>query len=417
MMLSVEKLSVGYRTPVVRDLTFRVKPGEFIGVIGPNGTGKSTLIKTLYGFLKPLAGSLQLLDRELSDYNPQKLARLIAVMPQDPPDDLGFTAEEVVSFGRHPYLRGWGWFSAEDKATVRRALEFSDAWHLRDRLMEHLSGGERQRVRFARAVAQAPRLLLLDEPTTHMDLNRQLELLELTSRLCREGVAAVMVMHDLNQAAQYCQRLLLLAQGGLFADGSPQRVLTEDNLAAAFNVPVHIRYHPQTGAPYMLPRLSLNRGQRGRLHVIAGGGSGKTLIPQLYRLGFDLSVGVVNALDSDAELAGELGIPVILEAPFSPISEENRLHLEEHLQQAQTVVVAPLEIGDGNIANLEALESILIPKRVFFVEGLNDHTHGRARAIVQSWVDRGATVASESDILRILHAEHPTSPLRPPCEE
>lgn len=417
MMLSVEKLSVGYRAPVVQDLTFQVKPGEFIGVIGPNGTGKSTLIKTLYGFLKPLGGCVKMLERELSEYSPQKLARLVAVMPQDPPDDLGFTAEEVVAFGRHPYLRGWGWFSAEDKAAVRRALEFSDAWPLRERSMAQLSGGERQRVRFARAVAQAPRLLLLDEPTTHMDLNRQLELLELTSRLCREGVAAMMVLHDLNQAAQYCQRLLLLSQGGLFADGTPGRVLTEENLAAAFNVPVHIRYHPQTGAPFLLPRLSLNRAQRGRLHVIAGGGSGKTLIPQLYRMGFDLSVGVINALDSDAELAGELGIPVILEAPFSPISDENRRHLEDHLKQAQTVVVAPLEIGDGNIANLEALESLMVPKRVFFVDGLHDHTQGRAAGIVESWVARGATVAPEADILRILHAEHPTSPLRPFREE
>ncbi|HEY9764917.1 MAG TPA: ABC transporter ATP-binding protein [Chroococcales cyanobacterium] len=415
MILEAEEISCGYKKEIFGNLSFGVEPGEFIGVIGPNGCGKSTLLKALYGYHPPLKGCIKVLGKPLSSYTGLQLARVMAVMPQDPPEDSSFLAEEVVAFARHPFTNGLGWLGKEDEKIIEEAMLFAGASGFRGRLMSELSGGERQRVRFARAIAQSPRLLLLDEPTTHMDLNRQLELLDLTARICREGVTAIAVLHDLNQAAQFCSRLLLFSASGLLADGVPRRVITEENLAASFGVPVQVCLHPQSGAPYLLPRLTINkRAKRGRLHVVAGGGSGKSLIPELYRMGFELSVGVVNALDSDAELAASLGIPLILEAPFSPISPENSQLLREQIARSEAVVVALTEYGEGNLPNLEALSGA---RKIFFTGSLeaiekHDHTGGKAANLYAERIEGGAVFLSEEDLFSFLAKEHRTVELR-----
>lgn len=409
-MIEVSDLSCGYASPVLERVSFSLRPGEFLGIVGPNGTGKSTLLKTLYGLLKPLEGTISVFGKPFGQYRPLELARILAVMPQDPPDDADFLAEEVVAFGRHPYTTGMGWLSREDQRAIKEALGFVGIDLLGKRFMRELSGGQRQRVRFARALAQDPKVLLLDEPTTHMDLNRQLELLHLVQRLCERGVAAVAVLHDLNQAAQFCSRLLLLSGGALHADGTPAEVITEEHLADCFGVPVHVRYHPQTGAPYLLPRLTLNRGfGRGKIHVVGGGGSGRRVIPELHRMGYDLSIGVLNALDSDTELAASLGIPQILEAPFSPIGSENVELLRAQVRQAEAVVVPLVEFGDGNLRNLEAL---LEARRVFFLSPIEDHAGGRAMALFERLLKKGARIVSAEELFSILRKEHPTRELR-----
>lgn len=257
-MLVASNLSAGHARPAFDGVSFQIQRGEFVGLLGPNGAGKSTLLKTLSGALPPMVGQVELDGKPLAGVRVRELARRMAVLPQQPPNDGAFTVQEIVALGRHPYQQGWGWGDAEADAraidSAIQAVAIPEAWH--ERQMGHLSGGEQQRVRLAQALAQEPDILLLDEPTAWADLNYQLELLRLLAGIARSKQIAVMaVLHDLNQASQFCSRLLLLHHGRLAGDGTPEQILTEEAIAQAYGVMMHVRYHPETGAPYLLPRL------------------------------------------------------------------------------------------------------------------------------------------------------------------
>lgn len=255
--LVLEGLTAGHVRPAFEGVGFSVQTGEFVGLVGPNGAGKSTLLKAISGALRPMAGRVTIFGKDLAAYRARELSQRMALLPQLAPDDTAFKVEEVVAFGRHPYQHGWGWGdAAADRRVVLDAMQATGVEAWRDRRMGTLSGGEQQRVRLAQALAQDPEILLLDEPTAWADFGYQLELLRLVARLASERKLAVLaVLHDLNQAAQFCSRLLLLHHGRLMADGPPAETLTEDAIARAYGVPVHIRYHPETAAPYLLPRV------------------------------------------------------------------------------------------------------------------------------------------------------------------
>lgn len=254
----VSNLSAGYGAPAFSDVSFRVAPGEFVGLLGPNGAGKSTLLKVVSGALAPLSGQVELGGVPMARHRAAELGRKLALLPQHPPDDRAFTVREVVAFGRHPHQGAWGWGdAARDRAVVVEAMEAVAVSDWADRRMGALSGGEQQRVRLAQALAQEPEVLLLDEPTAWADLRFQLDLLGRVAALARERrIAALAVLHDLNHAAQFCSRLLLLHHGRLAQDGTPDETLTPPAIRAAYGVDVLVQRHPETGAPYVLPRRS-----------------------------------------------------------------------------------------------------------------------------------------------------------------
>lgn len=404
-VLKVEGLAAGYGRPAFEDVGFAVGAGEFVGLLGPNGTGKSTLLKTISGLIRPMKGRVELFGKPFEAYRPQELARRMALLPQQPPSDGDFSVQEVVRFGRHPYQQGFGWGQAEtDRRVVEDAMRALGVEAWKDRRMGTLSGGEQQRVRLAQALAQEPRLLLLDEPTAWADLSYQLELMRQVAELSRDrGLAVVAVLHDLNQAAQFCSRLLLLHHGRLEKDGSPAEVLTEEAIARAYGVPVHVRNHPETGAPYILPRMAINPGRRRHrtVHVVAGGSSAQTLIPRLYAQGYDLSVGVLNALDSDLELATSLGILSIAEAPFASVSSESARLLRERLTAADLVVVTGVGFGPGNVENLRAVADAGRP--TYLLGGpmeARDFTGGEATRLYERLVAQGAVRTDEAELVR-----------------
>lgn len=404
-VLAVENLSAGYGQPAFEQVSFRVEPGEFVGLLGPNGTGKSTLLKAISGSIRPLAGSVELFGKPFERYRPQELARRMAMLPQQPPSDHEFSVLEVVRFGRHPYQQAFGWGHAErDRQVIADAMRALGVEAWQDRRMGTLSGGEQQRVRLAQALAQEPELLLLDEPTAWADLSYQLELMRQVSDLARaRRLAVVAVLHDLNQAAQFCSRLLLLHHGRLEKDGSPGEVLTEEAIARAFGVPVHVRNHPETGAPYILPRMAINPGRRRNrtIHVVAGGASAQTLIPRLYAQGYDLTAGVLNALDSDLELATSLGIPTIAEAPFASVSLESARLLRERLAAADLVVVTGVGFGPGNVENLRAVAEAGRPTYLLGAPMRDrDFTDGEAMRLCEQLVAAGAVLTDEAELVR-----------------
>ncbi len=241
-------------TPVLDQVDLRLEAGKMIGVIGPNGAGKSTLVRLLSRSLTPADGRIWLNGHNLNQWRPAELARVLAVVPQDPELPPAFTAWEMVLMGRTPYLGWMGHESEHDRAAARRAMEETHIWHLADRFIGQLSGGERQRVVIARALVQEPRVLLLDEPTAHLDISYQVEILSLIVRLVKERrLAALAIFHDLNLAAQYCDELVLLSRGQVVAQGAPGQVLTLSLLRQVYGTEVVVVPHPQNGLPTVLP--------------------------------------------------------------------------------------------------------------------------------------------------------------------
>jgi iron complex transport system ATP-binding protein len=231
-----------------------------VAVVGPNGSGKSTLVKAISAAL-PLAGGQILLGRRpVNTISARERARQIAVLAQETAVEFDFSVAEVVLMGRLPHLPRFGGESPGDREAVLRALTLTGTLPFADRAVTELSGGERQRVMMARALAQEPSLFLLDEPTAHLDIAFQVELLDLVRRLNQEqGLTVVAVLHDLNLAAQYADRVLMLKEGALFADGPPRSVITERNVAAVYGSRVRVIAHPDDGSPHVILQSS-NRG-------------------------------------------------------------------------------------------------------------------------------------------------------------
>jgi len=254
-MLKIQNLSVSYGSrSVLKNINLEIKKGEMLALLGPNGSGKSTLLRTISGILPSTTGSVSLAGRLISGLGPAERARQIAVVPQGAQLPPAFTALETVLFGRTPYLNFLGQACSADQEIARRALEKVDALSLADRLMGEISGGEQQRVLLARALTQMAPILLLDEPTTHLDLQHQMSLLTLVRKLAlEENLTVVIALHDLNLAARYADRIALLVNGQIKALGTAKQVLRADVIAEVYRWPVKVIDHPFLDAPLILP--------------------------------------------------------------------------------------------------------------------------------------------------------------------
>jgi iron complex transport system ATP-binding protein len=254
-MLKIQNLSVSYGARLVlKNISLEVKKGETMALLGPNGSGKSTLLRAISGILPATTGTISLSDNLLGQLSPAERARWVSVLPQNAVLPPAFTVWETVLLGRTPYINFLGQISAEDEKIARSALEKADALTLIDRRMGELSGGEQQRVLLARALAQSTPLLLLDEPTTHLDLQHQMTLLELVRKLAREEkLTVVIALHDLNLAARYADRIALLVEGEIKALGTAKQVLRADIIAEAYRWPVQVIDHPFLNTPLILP--------------------------------------------------------------------------------------------------------------------------------------------------------------------
>jgi iron complex transport system ATP-binding protein len=254
-MLEIQSLSVGYGDRLVlRDVSLVVNAGEILAVVGPNGAGKSTLIRSVSGVIPLRGGKVLFAGKDLSGLPASQRARLLAVVPQAHQLPEAYSVYDTVLLGRTPYLNWLGQAGQSDHAQVRRVMDQADIISLSSRRVGELSGGEQQRVLLARALAQNAPLLLLDEPTTHLDLQHQSGLLNLVRKLAiEERLAVLMVLHDLNLAGLYANRVALLVNGELQAVGAPQEVLTAEILSAVYHIPVSVISHPDYGSPLVLP--------------------------------------------------------------------------------------------------------------------------------------------------------------------
>jgi iron complex transport system ATP-binding protein len=242
-ILEAQNLAGGYNSlPAINSINLSVSAGEWLSIIGANGSGKSTLLKLACRILAPQAGSILLDGKEILHQPAKLVAQQLSLLPQQQTVPERLTVYQLVSLGRSPYQSWWQWeLGTEDKAKVQQALEQTQMEQMRDRPVEQLSGGERQRAFLALALAQDARILLLDEPTTYLDIRYQLELLQLLKQLNQQhGLTLIVVLHDINLAARYSDRIALLKQGQLQSVGTPTQVLTGANLEEVFGIHVAI---------------------------------------------------------------------------------------------------------------------------------------------------------------------------------
>jgi len=267
MAIDVKNLNFFYgNIPALKDLTFSVSKGDFFIIIGPNGSGKTTLMKVMAGIFKPKTGRLKILNRTLENYTRKDLAQTMAFVPQMMPVDFPFSVLEVVLMGRSPYMGMLGVEQEEDLKIAEQALAFTGVEHLAHRKLDQLSGGEQQRVFVARAICQEPEIILLDEPTASLDLAHQIRLMDLMEKLKNEtGITVVMVSHDVNLAAMYCDRLLLLKNGKMVCLGPPDEVLTFQTLEAAYGCTLLVDESPLGNVPRItpVPHKYLDHHQKG----------------------------------------------------------------------------------------------------------------------------------------------------------
>lgn len=262
MRLSGSNLALHYDAVVVStDLSIDVPDGRVSVLIGPNGSGKSTLLRALARLLKPKGGAVVLDGKQIHDYSTKDVARRLAILPQTLVAPEAITVEELVAYGRFPQRRSVAGLRDEDRDAIQWAMEVTNTIEVRDRPVDQLSGGQRQRAWIALVLAQGTDLILLDEPTTFLDIAYQLEVLELLKHLNEvAGKTVVMVLHDINMACEYAHRLFALRDGKMVAEGDPQEVLTADLIRTVFGIDAHIVYHPTSGSPMCIPIPTAHEG-------------------------------------------------------------------------------------------------------------------------------------------------------------
>lgn len=253
-LLRVDDLICGYGdAKVLKGVSFSVKRGDFLGIVGPNGAGKTTLFRAITRIIKPWKGEISYCGKDLNRISRRALAREVAVLPQILDISFSFSVEQFISMGRFPHLKKFRGLSRYDLEVIEKVIALCDVLAFRERRISELSGGERQRAILAQGFAQEPRLLLLDEPTAHLDIGHQVEILDLIRRLNRQGdLTVIMVLHDLNLASEYCDRLILLKEGRIFKEGGPKEVLTFENIEKVYNTVVIVKENPVSLKPYIL---------------------------------------------------------------------------------------------------------------------------------------------------------------------
>lgn len=253
--ISINNLSWRFgEVDILKDITVKMEKSKFTCIIGPNGSGKSTFLKSLLKILEPEKNKIFILDKDISRYRYKDLAKRIASVPQNTVVDFNFSVMDIVLMGRSPHLNRFQVEGEIDFKIAQKSMEMTDTWHLKDRDINTLSGGERQRVIIARALSQQSEILVLDEPISNLDIQHQINLLNILKELSiKEDITVVAVLHDLNFAIEYSDYLILMDEGRIVDQGSPEEVITHDNVKDVYDIDIHIMKNPVTKRPHIIP--------------------------------------------------------------------------------------------------------------------------------------------------------------------
>jgi iron complex transport system ATP-binding protein len=351
--LRVEGLSFSYPSvQALRDVSITVRQGSFVGIIGPNGAGKSTLLKCLANILQPRTGTIMLDGRSLRVLSHNEIARLIAVVLTNPVETLQMTVSEILSTSRYPYMGFLGLLTAEDLEAIEKAVAMLNITDFTSRRASELSDGQRQRVMLARALAQEPSVLLLDEPTSHLDLKSQIEILDLMKSLSSQRkLTVIATFHDINLASLFSDQVVLMKDGMIVGVGEPDEVITEFNIAETYSMQDVVVF-PALGYHILASRKG---NGKIRIHVVAGGGTGPTVFRALSRLDVSITSGVLHQSEIDYITARAVCQQVIAVKPHMPIDSESLREAKALVEKADIIVDTGFPVSVLNEANLQLL--------------------------------------------------------------
>jgi iron complex transport system ATP-binding protein len=399
-VLNLRGLTVGYpERTILEGVDLEFQAGQFIVLLGPNGAGKTTLLRTLARLLAPLGGTVLLGEEMLQHIRQHELARLLSVVLTGQTVPGLMDAFQFASLGRYPHTGLMGSLKPRDVSVVEESLALVHASDLAHRRMQTLSDGERQKVFIARALAQGPRIILLDEPTLHLDLKHRMEVMTIMQRLCREkGITVVASMHDVDIAAKVADRVALIREGSIMAWGGPEEVLREETVRELYGFQ-GAAFNPWLGSI----ELSGCKGARGPVFVAGGVGKGAMLYRMLVRRGFTVSTGVLHTNDLDAYVAESLGLARAVEKPMKTVTDEAYFRGLELLEKAACVIDSGFPVEDLNRRNLDLIRAGLgMEKPVFSLRRSGEDVQaGRASSLLHTAVVR---CSSETEILEKLEA-------------
>jgi iron complex transport system ATP-binding protein len=391
-MLSIDGIEFSFDAKILKGISFEAKRGDFISVLGPNGSGKTTLLRCISATLKPQTGSVYIDGANVHGMKSRDVAKNFAFVEQSSPLGYELSVRDLIMLGRLPHIPRFASPSMKDVSAVDEALSVVEIKELADRQFDELSGGEKQKVLIALAIAQNTKVLLLDEPTAHLDMKAQLEIMTLLKRLCSEDRIVIMATHNVSSASHFSDKVLLLRDGEQVAFGPPDKIIREELIREVFGVGLSIA-----------KEMRENSEKKKRIHIICGGGTGAQLMEKLYD--FELSVGVVNLFDSDTEKAAELGAEIVEELPFSPISDSSFEKNLELIKRADVVVVTGFPVGTGNVKNIEAaLEASKMGKKVVMLGRCEDFSGGIATDPIRELEAQSSIFSEEHELLNFLRS-------------
>lgn len=395
-ILTISKLEFGIDgRQLLKNINLTVGKKEFVGLIGPNGAGKSTLLRCING-INTATGEIKIAGHNLSELDSRQVAQLVGYMPQDAQIAFDFPAIDVVLAGRYPYLSWRKNLTAQDYEIAKKCMEYTGTDKFANTPINQVSGGELQRILFAKVLAQETDILLLDEPTSSLDISYQEDIFKYSSQLCQQGKTVIMAVHDLRLAAQFCTRLVLMEQGKIIADGSPQDVLTEENLAVAYGIQTRVFENRVTGMIDLYSYDKCAKEAALQLHIIGGGGTAAQIMRQSFDRGYILSGGVFHEGDSDLECAKVFAVDAVSCVPFTEIDEQAQRDNIKKIAAADITVLCNIAVGRYNLANLTAADhaaKLVIIEDTEFAD--RDYTGGAAQKIYDSLKNKAIVVTTK----------------------
>jgi len=354
-IIDVNDLAVGYKgKPVLDGLNIQFRKGEFISLLGPNGVGKTTLLRTLAKLLSPLKGTIFINGTELEGFRQEDLAKILSVVLTEQVSLTLFTVFEFVALGRYPHTGFLGKLHEKDKRSITDSLAQVHAEDLIYRQINTLSDGERQKVVIARALAQEPRVILLDEPTIHLDLKHRMEVMSILQKLCREkGITVVASLHDVDIASKVSDCVVLVKDGTITTWGPPEEVLREETVSSLYDF---------KGASFnqWLGSIEIKgNGRNGSVFVVAGMGTGAILYRLLTKRGFSIVTGILHANDIDCYVAKSLGAQTIVQGTMEEISQEQFEIAKKYFEDADCVIDTGFAVSNLNKKNIQLLQYAL----------------------------------------------------------
>lgn len=350
-ILHTNGLNVGYeKKTVIEGVDIEALKGQTICLIGPNGAGKSTILRTLSGMLAPVDGCVYIGEEDIRKIKPSDKARKMAVVLTEKLNMNMTSVFRVVSMGRIPYTGFMGILSQEDKEIVSSALKTVGAYELKDRDFTSLSDGEKQKVLIARALAQTPELIVLDEPTSHLDVKHKIEVVRILNKLANEtGLTVILALHDIDLAVKFCQVVLMVKNGKIAAQGRPEEIVKRDTIGMLYDI---------DGAFYdsVLGCVEICNDREPEIYVAGGAGSGIPVCRMLTRMGKGVVTGILSENDIDYTVASAMKLTILSEKSFQPIRPETKKQAMEWMQKCSVLIDSGFPVGAENEANIQLLK-------------------------------------------------------------